>query len=383
METQKRTNNEPKGEETMETQTHKQIQRGEARLNRRELIKLFGVGAAAMMLPSVALRAGTAHAQAAGSPTDLITRRIPKTNEVVPAIGLGTFLTFDIVPGQQRGHLHEVVRRFWQAGGRVFDTSALYGMAEVNLGDFATSLGINDQMFVTNKIWATGEYLADDSHAERSLKQSMERLWRERIDVMQCHSLVNVDVIVPIMHAWKKEGHVRYVGVTHHEPAYFEALTDWVERGNLDFVQVRYSIHTRMAEERLLPAAADRGVAVLVNMPLEKARLHKIVEGRPLPAFAKELGIETWTQFFLKWVISHPAVTCAIPATSNPDHVVENVAAMRGPLPDREMRSRMVRHMESLPGFDQLDQLGARSWYPDKKYPGIIGRAQADLRSRT
>ena len=367
----------------METQKHKQIQRGKAGLNRRELIKLFGVGAAAMMLPSVGLRAGTAHAQAAGSPTDLITRRIPKTNEVVPAIGLGTFLTFDIVPGQQRGHLHEVVRRFWQAGGRVFDTSALYGMAEVNLGDFATSLGINDQMFVTNKIWATGEYLADDSHAERSLKLSMERLWRDRMDVMQCHSLVNVDVIVPIMHAWKKEGRVRYVGVTHHEPAYFEALTDWVERGNLDFVQVHYSIHTRMAEKRLLSAAADRGVAVLVNMPLEKARLHKIVEGRPLPAFAKELGIETWSQFFLKWVISHPAVTCAIPATSNPDHVVENVGAMRGPLPDRDMRTRMVRHMESIPGFDQLDQLGARSWYPGKTYPGLIGRAQAELRNRT
>jgi diketogulonate reductase-like aldo/keto reductase len=373
----------PKEKKIMETQTHKQIQRGEAGLNRRELIKLFGVGAAAMMLPSVGLRAGTAHAQAAGSPTDLITRRIPKTNEVVPAIGLGTFLTFDIVPGQQRGHLHEVVRRFWQAGGRVFDTSALYGMAEVNLGDFATSLGINDQMFVTNKIWATGEYLADDSHAERSLKLSMERLWRDRMDVMQCHSLVNVDVIVPIMHAWKKEGRVRYVGVTHHEPAYFEALTDWVERGNLDFVQVHYSIHTRMAEKRLLSAAADRGVAVLVNMPLEKARLHKIVEGRSLPAFARELGIETWSQFFLKWVISHPAVTCAIPATSNPDHVVENVGAMRGPLPDHDMRARMARHMESLPGFDQLDQLGARSWYPGKTYPGVIGRAQAELRSRT
>ena len=238
-------------------------------------------------------------------------------------------------------------------------------------------------MFVTNKIWSTGEYLADDSHAERSLKLSMERLWRDRLDVMQCHSLVNVDVIVPLMHAWKKEGRVRYVGVTHHEPAYFGVVADWVERGTLDFVQVHYSIHTRIAEERLLPAAADRGVAVLVNMPLEKARLHKIVEGRPLPAFAKELGIETWSQFFLKWVISHPAVTCALPATSNPDHLMENVGAMRGPLPDREMRTRMVRHVESIPGFDQLDQLGARSWYPGKTYPGLVGRALSELRSRT
>jgi len=360
-----------------------EIQREALALNRRDLIKAVGLGAAAIILPAVGPLSGLARAQVTGSPGDLITRRIPRTNEVLPAIGLGTFMTFDIVPGQKRDNLHEVVRRFWQAGGRVFDTSPLYGMAEVNLGDFATSLGINAQMFVTNKIWSTGEYLADDSHAERSLQLSMERLWRDRIDVMQCHSLVNIDVIVPLLHAWKKEGRVRYVGVTHHDPAYFGILTDWVERGNVDFVQVHYSIHTRMAEERLLPAAADRGVAVLVNMPLEKARLHKIVEGRPLPAFAKELGIETWSQFFLKWVISHPAVTCALPATSNPDHLMENIGAMRGPLPDRGTRARMVRHMESIPGFDQLDRLAARSWYPDKTYPGLVGRAQAELRSRT
>ena len=367
----------------MKIQRDKQIQRDALDLNRRELIKAFGLGAAAIMFPAVGLLSGSARAQVVGSPADVITRRIPRSNEVLPAIGLGTFLTFDSVPGQKRGNVHEVVRRFWQAGGRVFDTSPLYGMAEVNLGDFATSLGINDQMFVTNKIWSTGEYLADDSHAERSLKLSMERLWRDRIDVMQCHSLVNVDVIVPLLQAWKKEGRIRYVGVTHHEPAYFGVLADWVERGNLDFVQVRYSIHTRAVEERLLPVAADRGVAVLVNMPLEKARLHKIVEGRPLPAFAKELGIETWSQFFLKWVISHPAVTCALPATSNPDHLTENIGAMRGPLPDRATRTRMVRHMESIPGFDQLDRLGANSWYPGKTYSGLIGRAQAELRSRT
>ncbi|HZA56784.1 MAG TPA: aldo/keto reductase [Candidatus Udaeobacter sp.] len=368
----------------MKVQSDKQeIQTHEWTPNRRELIKAFGLGAAAFMFPAAGLFSGTARAQETDLPGDLITRRIPRTNEVLPAIGLGTFMTFDIVPGQKRGNVHEVVGRFWQAGGRVFDTSPLYGMAEVNLGDFATSLGINDQMFVTNKIWSTGEYLADDSHAERSLKLSMERLWRDRIDVMQCHSLVNVDVIVPLMHAWKKEGRVRYVGVTHHEPAYFGVLTDWVERGNLDFVQVRYSIHTRVAEERLLPAAADRGVAVLVNMPLEKARLHKVVESQPVPAFVKELGIETWSQFFLKWVISHPAVTCALPATSNPDHLMENVGAMRGPLPDRKMRARMLRHMESIPGFDQLDQLAARSWYPGKTYPGLVSRGQAELRSRT
>jgi diketogulonate reductase-like aldo/keto reductase len=138
-----------------------------------------------------------------------------------------------------------------------------------------------------------------------------------------------------------------------------------------------------MVEERLLPAAADHGIAVLVNMPLEKARLHKIVEGRPLPDFAKELGIQNWAQFFLKWVIAHPGVTCALPATSNPEHLAENMGAAVGPLPDSGMRARMVRHMESIPGFAELDRLGARSWYPGKTYPGLISRAQSELRRRT
>lgn len=326
-----------------------------------------------------AQRSGDIGAHGLRPDDDLILRTIPRTGEVVPAIGLGTFMTFDIVPGQPRGHVHEVVRRFWEAGGRVFDTSPLYGMSEVNLGDTAAALGISGQMFVANKIWSTGDYLGDASHAERSLRLSMERLWRDQIDVMQCHSLVNVDVVVPLLQAWKKEGRIRYVGVTHHEPAYFDVLATWIERGDVDFVQVHYSIYERRAEERVLPAAADRGVAVLVNMPLEKARLHRVVEGRPLPDFARELGIETWSQFFLKWVLSHEAVTCAIPATSNPDHLLENMGALRGPLPDREMRRRMLRYMESIPGFDRI---GEMPWYPGKSYRGVVGRAQAELRAR-
>lgn len=146
----------------------------------------------------------------------------------------------------------------------------------------------------------------------------MERLWRDQIDVMQCHSLVNVPVIVKILREWKKEGRIRYLGVTHHELPYYGPLAQWVEKGDLDFVQVHYSIHTRAAGERILPAAMEKGVAVQVNMPFEKAQLFKIVEGRPLPAFAKEIGCKNWAQFFLKWVISHPAITVVIPATPTP-----------------------------------------------------------------
>jgi diketogulonate reductase-like aldo/keto reductase len=310
----------------------------------------------------------------------LITRTIPKTEETLPAIGLGTFLTFDTIPGQKRDHLREVVRQYWEAGARVVDTSPLYGTGEITVGDFATALGINNELFIANKIWSTGEYLADESHARRSLVQSLGRLWRERIDLMQCHSLVNVDAIVPYLRAWKKEGRIRYAGVTHHENAYMDVLASWIERGDLDFVQVNYSIFNRQAEERVLPTAADRGVAVLVNMPLEKARLHKVVEGRPLPEFAQEIGATNWAQFFLKWVVSHPAVTCALPSTSNPDHATENVGALRGPLPGREMRARMVQHMETISGFDRIAEM---PWYPDKRYPGVIGRSQSELRARS
>jgi diketogulonate reductase-like aldo/keto reductase len=324
---------------------------------------LAGVGGGLIGMP--------ANAQDAAAP---IMRRVPRTGEMVPAIGLGTFLTFDVLPGQSRDFIREVMRRMWEGGARVIDTSPLYGSAETSVGDFATSLGIGRDILVTNKTWSTGEFLADDSHARRSLEQSMQRLWRETIDVMQVHSLVNVDVIVPILREWKQEGRIRYFGVTHHELPYFPALAQWVERGNLDFVQVHYSIHTRLAEERILPAAMERGTAVQVNMPFEKARLFKIVEGRPLPDFARELGIANWAQFFLKWVISHPAITCAIPATTNPDHASENVSALRGPLPDRAMRARMVRHMESIPGFDKLADMPP---YPGKTFRGMIRRAQA------
>jgi len=336
---------------------------------RRDFIKTAVIGAAAGSL-SVGPFA-TAGAQAVAS--DIITRKVPKTGEILPAIGLGTYLTFDLLPGKPRDNLREVFKRFYDGGGRVVDTSPLYGTGEISVGDFAASLGITDRLFIANKIWSTGEFLADDSHAQRSLDQSQQRLWREKLDVLQVHSLVNVGEILPMLQNWKRQGRVRYVGVTHHELPYFPALAQVVERGAVDFVQVHYSIQTRLAEERILPAALDKGIAVLVNMPFEKARLFKLVQGRPLPDFAKELGITNWAQYFLKWVVAHPAVTAAIPATSNPEHQTENISALRGPLPDREMRTRMVKHMETIPGFDKLHETPP---YPGKAYDGIIRRSQ-------
>ncbi|PTQ12388.1 aldo/keto reductase [Sphingomonas oleivorans] len=352
-------------------------------ISRRSLIKNAAAGALFAGPPASLLPfASAAMAQPANPPAgaEMIMRTIPSSGEAVPAIGLGTFLTFDALPGQPREPLRQVLQTYWEGGARVVDTSPLYGSGEISVGDFAIALGISDRLFISNKIWSTGEYLADESHALRSLELSEARLWRNPIDLMQCHSLVNVDIILPYLRAWKRDGRIRYTGVTHHENIYHPALLSWVERGGIDFIQVNYSIFNRAAEERLFPAAQERGIAVNINMPFEKARLFKLVEGRDPPAFAREFGAETWAAFFLKFVLSHPVVTCVLPATSKPEHAAENIAALRGDLPDQAMRARMIRYMEAIPGFSRISEM---PWYPDRRYQGLIGRAQAALRART
>ncbi|GAB1584535.1 aldo/keto reductase [Phyllobacterium phragmitis] len=284
-------------------------------------------------------------------------------------VGLGTFETFDILPGEPREHLREIMRRFHEAGGRVVDTSPLYGMSEVSVGDFATELGIADDLFITNKTWTTGEWLSDDSHSEAQFRRSMERLWRNRMDVQQVHSLENFDQVLHLLRRWKDEGRVRYIGVTQWSPEYYDTMERLIRTGDLDFVQVNYTIFSRQAEERILPACADNGVAVQINIPFEKARLFTCVEGRLLPEFAAEFGAKTWAQFFLKFIIAHPAVTNVVPATSNPDHLTDNMGALYGELPDEAMRARMVEHMQGIEGFaDTLRQPP----YPGKNYGGVV-----------
>lgn len=340
-------------------------------------------GAAAVSMTTVGAGGALAQASSGSSgPTGTeITRRIARTGRSVTALGLGTFLTFDLMPGGSRERLREVVARYAAGGGGVVDTSPLYGSAEVSVGAFLSEMPEARDIFVANKIWSTGEYLGDTSHATASLEQSKLRVWRPTIDLMQCHSIVNAGVVVPLLQAWKDEGHIGHVGVTHHESSYQAELTRFIERGDVDVVQTNYSIFNRTAEERLLPAAADQGVGVFVNLPLEKARLMHIVEGRPLPDFAREFEATTWAQFFLKWVIAHPAVTCVLCGTSNPDHMTDNLQAMRGALPDAAMRARMVRHMETIPGFDAI---GTMAWYPgkDDQYQGQIKSAQSLAQAR-
>ena len=356
----------------------------QSNINRRRFLGTMGAAATgvAFATRAAAQPEGTRAAlSAAEANPDLLTRTLPRTGERVTILGLGTFLTFDLKPGDHRDALRQVFERYVGAGGRVVDTSPLYGSAEVSVGQFMGEFERSDEMFLANKVWSTGEYLGDESHAVESFRQSRMRTWRNTINLMQCHSITNAPVIIPLMQAWKKEGLIRHVGVTHHESAAQEQLLAIVQRNDVDVIQTNYSIFNRDAERRLLPAAADRGVGVLINLPLEKARLMKVVEEQPLPGFAAEFGATSWAQFFLKWVMAHPAVTSVLCGTSNPDHMSDNVGAMTGPLPDERMRTRMVAHMETIPGFGSI---GTMPWYPGKEnmYSGLIREAQMNAAQR-
>jgi aryl-alcohol dehydrogenase-like predicted oxidoreductase len=352
--------------------------------NRRVFLGAAGAAASASVMGVQVAQAQTNAPAPTAATTDarpVITRKVGKVDVTLTALGLGTFLTFDLLPGANRDHLRDITKTYIDAGVGVVDTSPLYGTGEMSTGAFLSAMGVTDRLFISNKIWSTGDFLADESHALKSFEQSQLRLWRSKIDLMFCHSLVNVDVALPILRAWRKEGRVGHVGASHHENPYHPILSALVERDQLDFVQVNYSIFNRGAEDRLLRAAADKGVGVFINMALEKGRLHKVVGNTPLPDFAREFGATTWAQFFIKWVMGNPAVTTVLTGTSNPAHAVENVATLRGPLPDQAMRQRMARHMETIPGFNTLASL---PWYPDKQtqYPGVIRREQAHLRQR-
>ncbi len=344
------------------------------------------LGAAGLAATAAALSATGAFAQeSAGTAQvaagDLITRNTGRTDRTVTALGLGTFLTFDLLPGADRSALREVTRIYRDAGVGVIDTSPLYGSGEVSVGAFLAEMGGTDDLFISNKLWSTGDYLADDSHAEESLAESQLRLWRSTMDVMFCHNLVNVDIAVPKLNIWKKEGRIGLVGISHHENQYHDIIADLIERGQIDAVQINYSIFNRGAEARILPAAAANGVAVFTNLVTEKARLNAVTDNQPLPDFAAEIGVETWTQFFIKWVMADERVTTVLTATSNPEHAAENVACLRGPLPDAGMRERMRAHMETIPGFADI---GSTPWYPGKEdmYSGLIRRSQAEMRER-
>ena len=285
------------------------------------------------------------------------TRPIPKTKELVPVIGLGTWQTFDVARDPaEREPVREVLRRFLSAGGRIIDSSPMYGRAEEVTGDLLAELEVerrkavgesadaqrSPRPFLATKVWTTGR-----DTGIREMKRSMMRLRTERLDLMQVHNLVDVETHLPVLREWKRAKTIRYLGVTHYQQSEFPRIERLMRTEALDFVQIPYSIGRRQAEERLLPAAVDTGTAVLVMQPFETGELFRRVKNKTLPEFSKEFDCTSFAQFFLKFIVSHPAVTCPLPATSNPKHVNDNVQAGFGRLPDATLRRKMVEFLES------------------------------------
>jgi len=304
-------------------------------VDRRTAVKLVAAAAAAAVAPA-SLTAATG--------PDMAVRKVPASGEHVPVIGMGSADTFDAGPdGTRRAALRGVLRNFVDAGGRVIDTSPMYGSAEVVLGDLVHELGLRPRAWLATKVWTRGR-----EAGQRQVEQSFARLRTDRLELLQIHNLLDWREHVPTLRALQGAGKVRYSGITHYRAEAHADLERALGAEKFDWVQVNYSLAEPEAAARLLPFCADHGVAVMVNRPFADGMLFARVRGKPLPPWAGEAGCASWGQFFLRWIISHPAVTCVIPATSKPEHAADNSAAGRAPLPDAKQRERMRAYWESL-----------------------------------
>lgn len=269
------------------------------------------------------------------------TRIIPGTGEALPVVGLGTWQAFDVAGKQGYAALGQVLSRFQASGATLIDSSPMYGRAEQVVGDLTEALEHRERLFFATKVWTTGL-----QEGLRQMKASAAKMRRPRIDLIQVHNLTDWRTQLTTLHRWKDAGKVRYIGLTHYTDASHEELERLLRIEKVDFVQFNYSIAHRHAELRLLDAAAALGVATLINRPLGEGALFSRVRGRSLPGWAADFGICNWSTYFLKYLTSHPAVTCVIPATANPAHLAENLAAGEGPLPEGADRRRMVEYLD-------------------------------------
>jgi diketogulonate reductase-like aldo/keto reductase len=274
----------------------------------------------------------------------VLTRSIPSTGEALPLVGLGTWITFNVGNDTEaRDSCAEVMRAFFTAGGRLIDSSPMYGSSQEVVGYGLHKLSPPPRLFSADKVW-TSSGSAGLSQIEES-----RRYWRvPRFDLLQVHNLLSWEAHLATLLAMKVAGEVRYVGITTSEGRRHRDFESIMRQHPLDFVQVTYNILDREVEDRILPLAAERGTGVIVNRPFQQGALIDRLERHPLPAWAAEIGARSWAQFILKFIVSHPAVTCTIPATTQVDHVRENMAAATGQLPDAAMRARMIAYVESL-----------------------------------
>ncbi|HEY2257569.1 MAG TPA: aldo/keto reductase [Variovorax sp.] len=295
--------------------------------NRRE----FSLLTAAALLPSLAF------AQS-GDTRAVITRPIPSTGEPLPVVGLGTASEFDSDDGQTRDAADHVVRTLVDAGGRLIDTASTYGEAEAVLGSVMAAAGLRSRLFLATKL---------ESPNPAELERSLARLKLKQVDLLQLHNVRDASQSLAQFRDWKKQGLCRYVGITSTYRRDFPAVEAVLAREKPDFVQVDYSLDDRAAQERILPLAADNRTAVLTALPFGRARLFRAVHGKPVPDWAKGFA-DSWAQFFLKYLLGDERVTAVIPGTANPQHMADNLGAMRGTLPDAAERQRMVAFIESL-----------------------------------
>jgi aryl-alcohol dehydrogenase-like predicted oxidoreductase len=299
-------------------------------LTRAEFLKGAAATGAALLIGGGA---------APGAEARMRTRAIPKTGEALPVVGLGTSRVFDVGGDDAvRAARRQVLAILFEAGGSVIDSSPMYGRAEVVVGDELAALGMRDRAFLATKVWTRGR-----RQGIAQMEESMRLLRSERIDLMQVHNLVDLDTQLATLREWKAAGRIRYLGVTHWTRGSLDDLAAIVARENLDFVQFAYSIGARDAERRLLPLCAERGTATLINRPYVNGALFRQARGHAVPPWAAaELGCASWGQFFLKFILGHPQVTCVIPGTSKPRHARDNMGAGMGPLPSPAQRKRML-----------------------------------------
>ena len=314
-------------------------------ITRREYLKLSALAGVALAINPKLLLADD-------SPRELITRLIPGTSERLPVVGLGSSASFSRIAGEgDVDRIRAVLEALVNNGGKVFDTAPSYGAAEEVAGNIARDTGLAEKLFWATKLNVVprgSDAGADPEAARAQVEQSFAHVGKDPIDQVQVHNMADVATQLPILREFKEQGRIRYVGVTTTSERTYGALEELMRSEPLDFIGVDYAVDNRTMEETIFPLARERGIAVLVYAPFGRTRLWEQVEGRQVPDWAAEYDIATWGQFFLKFVVSHPAVTAATPATSNPKHLVDNMGAATGRLPDEATRQRMIEHIESL-----------------------------------
>lgn len=296
-------------------------------LPRRDFLRAMALGAGAALFPFPV------------SAKDMMrTRKVPSTGEDLPVVGMGTWQTFDVGSSRAgRAELATILSRFTELGGRVVDSSPMYGSAESVLGDLASELNLRKKLFLATKVWTSGKQAGIDQ-----MNASFRKLRAGRIDLLQVHNLVDVKQHLETLREWKEQGRVGTIGITHYHSGAYDEIERLLRTESLDFLQINLSLLEREAEKRVLPLARERGVAVIINRPFAEGALFQRVKGKELPAWAGEFDCHSWGQFFLKWILANPAVTCVIPATSKLKHLEDNMGAGSGRLPDAATRARMA-----------------------------------------